>query len=262
MLIRASFVIVTVSASTLRESVLPAGTQFADYVNVHNYVSSTQNIYVDNQAWNAADPTLNGVWDGLFTEMGLTWNKHFAGYSNTDLLTLARVTTETGWDSVSNIGGERTQGTVLVNTYLSQFKRGWRYTFVYMLRDGEGGGGNQGVFNSDSSPKLAARYIHNMTSILADSGPTASPGKLNYSISGEPSTVHDMLLQKSDGTFELVIWGEIASGSSSIIVNLGQSRASVNLYDVTSGTTPITTQTNISSTTLNVSDHALILEIN
>ena len=48
------------------QTALPDGTQYADYANPHNYVSSTRKIYVDNQAWNAADPTLNGPWDGLF----------------------------------------------------------------------------------------------------------------------------------------------------------------------------------------------------
>ena len=96
---------------------------------------------------------------------------------------------------VSGIGGERTQGTVLVNTYLAQFKRAWRYTFIYQLRDGEGGGsGNFGLFNSNSTPKPAATYIHNLTTILADPGQVTSPGSLNYSIVNEPATVHDLLI--------------------------------------------------------------------
>jgi hypothetical protein len=173
------------------------GTQYADFANTHNYVSSTRKIHVDNQAWNAADPTLNGPWDGLFGNYGVTWRHHYHGYSNEDLLTLPRVTTETGWDSVSDIGGERTQGTVLVNTYLAQFKRGSRYTFVYQLRDGEGGSGNQGLYNSNSTPKLAATYIHNLTTILADTAPIASPGSLNYSIVAEPATVHDLLIKRA-----------------------------------------------------------------
>ena len=80
------------------QTTFPDGTQYADYANTHNYVSSTQKIYVDNQAWNAADPTLNGPWDGLFGGYGITWRHHFRGYSKEQLLTLPRVTTETGWD--------------------------------------------------------------------------------------------------------------------------------------------------------------------
>jgi hypothetical protein len=239
----------------------PDGTQYADYANPHNYVASTQKIYVDNQSWNAADPTLNGPWDGLVGEYRVTWRNHFKGYSTDQLLTLPRVTTETGWDSVSGIGGERTQGTVLVNTYLAQFKRGWRYTFIYQLRDGEGGEGNQGLFNSNSTPKMAATYIHNLTTILVDKINVASPGTLNYSIVDEPVTVHDLLIQKSNGTFDLVVWDEKVSGDDQVKVNLGRPHAAVNIYDVTLGANPIETFTDIDSVSLHLSDHAVIIEV-
>jgi hypothetical protein len=239
----------------------PDGTQFADYANAHNYVSSTRKIYVTNQAWNAADPTLNGPWDGLFGEYGITWRHHYQGYSNEQLLTLPRVTTETGWDSVSGIGGEAIQGTVLLNTYLAQFKRGWRNTFIYQLRDGEGGSGNQGLFNSNSTPKLAATYIHNLTTILADTMPVDSPGPLNYSIVDQPATVHDLLIQKSDGKFELVVWDENVRRGDSVRINLGSTFPTVNIYDVTIGTTPTQTLSNVGFVSLDLNDHALIIEI-
>jgi hypothetical protein len=223
--------------------------------------------YVDNQAWQAADPVLDshwGVldshWDGLYGEYGRTWKRHFKGYSNAELQTLPRVTTETGWDAASP-DEERTQGIVLVNTYLAQFKRGWRYTIIYELGEGEGGGGNQGLFHQDWTPKLVATYIHNLTSILADNVPVESPGKLNYFITNAASTVHDLLLQKSSGSFELVVWGEQVTGENAIIVSLGGSYASVKIYDTTVGTTPIQVLTGVSSVPLTISDHALILEI-
>lgn len=241
-------------------TILSEGTQFADYANVHNYVSGLNMGYVDNQAWQAADPTLNGGWDGLYSEYGTTWKRHFKGYTKAELLTLPRVTTETGWDAASP-KEERIQGTVLVNTYLAQFKRGWRYTFIYQLGEGEGGGGNQGLFHQNWTPKLAATYIHNLTSILADDRPIASPGKLNYAIENAPSTVHDLLLQKSTGAFELVVWGEQVSGENNITVNLGNTYATVKIYDTTVGVTPVQTLTNAASVPLVISDHAMILEI-
>jgi hypothetical protein len=240
----------------------PEGTKYADYANTHNYVTSNRKAYVDNQAWQAADPTLNGPWDGLYVEYGTTWRNHFRGNSDDQLLTLPRVTTETGWDSVSDIGGERTQGAVLVNTFLAQFKRGWRYTFIYQLRDGEGGNGNQGLFNSNSTPKLAATYIHNLTTILADTMPVASPGFMNYSINRQSATVHDLLIQKSSGVFEIVIWDENVSGTDYVVVNFGRPHAVVKVYDVTVDTTPTQTFANVGSVSLNLNDHALIIEIN
>jgi hypothetical protein len=74
---------------------MPDGTQYADYANTHNYVCGHSSKLVDNVAWNASDPTLNGDWDGPYVEYGHTWHGGFAGYSNADLMTLPRVTTET-----------------------------------------------------------------------------------------------------------------------------------------------------------------------
>jgi hypothetical protein len=251
------FLTIPAGAGTL----LPAGTRFADFANVHNYVSGIRIGRVDNQAWHAADPVLDTHWDGLFGEYGRTWLKHFQGYPTAELETLPRVTTETGWES-RNRREERTQGIVLLNTYLAQFKRGWRYTFIYELGEGEGGGGNYGLFHSDWSPKLAATYIHNLTSILVDRDAAAPPaGEFDYAIEKAPDTVHDLLLMKSSGIFELVIWGEQVAGSNGITIRLGSRQRSVKVYDTTVGTDPVQTLTDVTEIPLTVSDHALILEI-
>ena len=239
---------------------LSDGTAFADYANVHNYVSGVHGGYGDNQAWQAADPTLSARWDGLYGNYGSTWRRHFRGYSNSQLEVLPRVTTETGWDAATP-DEERLQGVVLLNTYLAQFKRGWRYSFIYHLGDGEGGGGHQGLFHHDWTPKLAATYIHNLTSILADDASVANPSKLEYSIANADDTVHDLLLQKSDGAFELVVWGERVSGDSDVVVNLGGTHAEIRIYDATSGMAPVETITHTDSIPLKVGDHAMIIEI-
>ena len=244
-------------------TLMPDGTQYADYANVHNYVSSTNaNLYEDNQAWKAADPILNSWWDGLYAEYGHTWRRPgFLGYSDADLQTLPRVTTETGWDTSKDPGGQTVQGKVLVNTYLSQFKRGWSYTFIYELIDGEGSRGNQGLYTAAYVPKLAAAYIHNLTTVLADQNAIANPGYLDYSIPSEPSTVHDILLEKSNGSFELAVWGEQVSGSNNVVITFGKSHETVNVYDVTVGTDPVQTYSGVDSVPLTMSDHAMIVEI-
>lgn len=240
------------------------GTVFADYANTHNYVCGTQNLGIgDNQAWNAADPTLNSHWDGLYVEYGHTWwGAGFNGYTHDQLLTLARVTTETGWTTSggSNNITQEQQARLFLNLYLAQFTRGWKYTFIYMLRD-DPSQGYWGLFNTDYTPKISGTYLHNFTTILADTGAIDSPGHLIYSIPGRPATVHDLLLQKSNGAFELVVWGENASGSSTVSVNLGTTFATVNIYDPVQGTTPTQTLTDVSSVQLSLSDHPLILEI-
>src|SRR5262249_25418574 len=105
-------------------TLMPAGTQFADYANVHNYIYHPNAPGLeDNKTWKAADPTSACKVDGLFGNYGVTWAKHFRGYSETELLTLPRVTTETG----CTIGGPVTEegpAPNLLSTYPDQFKQG------------------------------------------------------------------------------------------------------------------------------------------
>jgi hypothetical protein len=250
------FLVVPDGANTL----FPKGTRFADYVNAHNYVSGNGNQYEDNQAWNAADPTLQGRWDGLYGNNAVTWLKRYHGYSDTQLPTVPRVTTETGWEATADAESQRTQGTILTNTYLAQFKRGWAYTFVYEMKDGEGSIGEQGLYRGNT-PKLAAVYLHNLTALLSDNRPISKPGSLDYVIRDQPVTVHDLLLQKSDGRFELVIWDERVRDTDVIMVHLGARHRIVKVYDITGGTAPAQTFSDTAAVQLTLGDHAMIVEI-
>ncbi len=58
----------------------------------------------------------------------------------------------------------------------------------------------------------------------------------------QPEAVHDLLLQKSDGTFALIIWGELyAGGEEDITVNFARTHNTITVYDPTKGTDPINT---------------------
>jgi hypothetical protein len=239
---------------------LPDGTVYADFANTHNYVCGHLSAPVDNNAWNAEDPTLNSSWDSLYVEYGDTWHEHFAGYSDPQLITLPRVTTETGWATQgSNSITEAQQGAIFLDLYLDAFKRGWSYTFIYMLRD-DPVQGYWGLVHTDYTPKGSGTYLHNFTTILADA-PSTVADSLNYSIPNEPATVHDLLLEKANGTYELAVWDENASGSDSVTVNLGTTYSSINLYDPTIGPTPTQTLSNVNAVPLTLSNHPMIIEI-
>jgi len=249
-------------------TLMPDGSKFADYLNTHNYVCghNLKGITEDNIAWNAEDPVMNGQWDGIWVEYGHTWwGKGFDGYSKAQLEKLPRVTTETGWKTPGGPGddgtaiSEQQQGKLFLNLYLDACKRGWTHTFIYMLRDSNGQG-YWGLVHNDYTPKTSATFLHNLTTILADNSSTFSPGKVVYTITGEPATVHDLLLQKSNSTFELAIWDEQANGCSEITVNLGAAYPSIKVYDPTVGTAPTQTLANASSIRLSLSDHPMIVE--
>jgi hypothetical protein len=245
------------------QTLMPDGTKYANYANVHNYIYHPHSPYpADNKVWDASDPTAASKVDGLFGNFGVTWNKGFQGYSQEELDSLPRVTTETG----SNIGGrvtEELQGLNLMNLYLAQFARGYAHTSVYLLRDRTDEGGNQtfGFFRPDYSPRKAATYLHNLTTILADNGTIDKSGWLDFTISNKPKTVHDLLLQRSDGTFQLVLWGERLSGQDRVTIDLNVKPASVEIYDPTVGVEPVQKLNGIKTIELTLTDHPMIIAI-
>jgi hypothetical protein len=240
---------------------LPEGTKFADSANVHNYIYHPGSPGLqDNKTWNAADPTSACKVDGLFGNYGVTWGKHFRGYSETELLTLPRVTTETGC-TIDGPVTDEIQALNLLTMYLDQFKRGWSHTAVYLLRDRTDEGGNQsfGFFKSDYTPRKAAVYLHNLTTILADQGMPGNLGQVKYTLSEQPATVHEMLLQKSDGTFALIVWNERLKGTDEVTVQLGEKYAAVKVFDPTIGTEPVQSPGTVDSLKLTLSDHPVIV---
>ena len=244
-------------------TVMPDGTWYADYATCHNYFlhPSHPGLY-DNQTWNAADPGPLCKVDGLYGNYGKTWRSKFKGYTEDQLKDLPKVTTETGATLDGALNDEK-QGRLYLNLYLAQFKRKWSYTAIYLLRDRSDEDGNQtfGFYQKDYTPRKAAVYLHNFTTILADKGAAKKPGTLAYTIANCPETVHDLLLQKSNGKFQLVIWDEKANGSDEVKLTLGKKAALAKVYDPTIGVNPTATYRNISEVTLNLSDHPVVVEL-
>lgn len=242
-------------------TLMPDGTRYADFANVHNYIYHPGSPgLADNKSWNAADPTSACKVDGLYGNYGRTWAKHFRGYSETELWTLPRVTTETGC-TISGPITEDIQALNLLSLYLDQFKRGWSHTAVYLLRDRTDEGGNQtfGLFRPDYQPRKAAVYLHNLTTILGDQGAPVTPGQLHYSIPDQPGTAHELLLQKADGSFWLVVWSERLQGSDEVTVHFRHTHPAIKVYDPTVGTEPVQELARADSVRLTLSDHPWIL---
>jgi hypothetical protein len=245
------------------QALMPDGTKYADYANVHNYIYHPHSRRpADNKTWDAADSTAASKVDGLFGNFGVTWLRGFQGYDQEQLNTLPRVTTETG-AVIEGPVTEQMQGLHLLNLYLAQFKRGYAYTSVYLLRDRTDEAGNQsfGFFQTDYSPRKAAIYLHNLTTILADQGVLANPGELDFEIMKQPNTVHELLLQRSDGTFQLVVWDERLSGEDRVTIHLGTIQARAIIYDPTVGVEPVQTLTNVNSLELRLNNHPLVIAI-
>ena len=245
------------------KTLLPAGTHFADFANVHNYIYHPGSPgLADNKTWNAADPSSLCRVDGLYGNYGRTWAKHFPGYSESDLESLPRVTTETGC-TVDGKVTEEIQALNLLSLYLDQFKRGWAHTAVYLLRDRTDEGGNQsfGFFDRDYKPRKAALYLHNLTTILQDRNGPLPRKQFEYGLSAMSATMHEMLLQKSDNTFALLVWNEKLKGEEELTVHFAQAPATVKVYDPTRGIEPLESYKSCGKLKLTLSDHPRILLI-
>jgi hypothetical protein len=244
-------------------ALMPDGTRYADYATCHNYFlhPSHPGLY-DNQTWNAADPGPLCKVDGLFGNYGKTWRSKFKGYTEAELTDLPKVTTETG-ATLDGALDEEKQARLYLNLYLAQFKRKWSYTAIYLLRDRSDEDGNQsfGFYKADYTPRKAATYLHNFTTILADKGMLSKPKRLAYTIANKPETVHDLLLQNSYGKFQLIVWAEKATGSEAIKISLGKKFKSIKIYDPTIGTSANQTLTDVNEVPLLLTDHPLVIEL-
>ncbi len=242
---------------------MPEGTTFADVANVHNYfIHPNWPALSNNQTWNASDPSSACRVDGLYGNNGVTWSKGYRGYTEEECMRLRKVTTETG-TTIDEVVTEEIQGLMYMSCYLAQYARGWEYTSMYILRDRSDESGNQtfGFYTTDYTPRTSAHYLHNLTTILKDDKSIETPGRIAYSIPDKPETVHTLLLQKYDGTYELVVWGErFSGGRDNIVLKLDKVYSHINIYDPTKGTGVVDTFENTSEIPLTMTNHPYIVE--
>jgi hypothetical protein len=162
-----------------------------------------------------------------------------------------------------------------LNFLFDAFEQGFRRTYLYELSDeyaddaGQNAEHHFGLFRADWSPKTAAIALHNLTTILDDTG-SGSPSELSYTLTGMPATGHQLFLQESDGTFVLALWNdaEIWSGIKEISVpdvevhlELGQQAHVVEIFDPLDGTAPMNTMNNLQGIDLYVPDHPILVFI-
>jgi hypothetical protein len=205
--------------------------------------------------------------------------------SQIDAPGLPTVITETGFNTDPNDTYSGTdqavQAKYTLDILMDAYKDGVAQTFLYQLLDGVSDPNNTtpqdhwGLFNSDGTPKLAATAIHNLTSILNDPGASSSftPGSLSYTVTNLTTAYgNQLLLEKSNGTFDLVLWGEptiwnpntqkeIAAPDDYVTVTFAQVEGTVYVLDPLLGGTPIATYQNVQQIQVDVTDHPLIIEV-
>lgn len=129
-------------------------------------------------------------------------------------------------------------------------------TYLYGLVDDSSG--NWGLFNADGTARPAATAIHNLVSLLSDTG--SGGGSLAYSLTDSTGGLNSTLLAKSDGTFWLALWNE-TSGADAVTLNLANAATQIQVFDPLTGTTAIQSVSNSATLNLTLPDHPLLVEI-
>jgi hypothetical protein len=128
--------------------------------------------------------------------------------------------TEAGYHNALNTSGthfpttEAAAGTYAPQLLLEHFIRGTVRVYNYELLDEGSDPGksdqedNFGLVRHDFTPKPAFTAMKNLLALAADPGPAFTPGSLAYRVDGAPSDLRQVLLQKRDGRFLLLLWRE------------------------------------------------------
>ena len=183
--------------------------QYIDYANLHLY---------QWRRW----PGNNGSGDSGYGT--ITWFfDHEARYQSPSGKSIQA--TEAGYNNMILNGGisEEAEGKYTIRMFAEFFRRGIVRTYKYELVNENNKRGREGIFGllrSDLSEKPAFRAVKNLITILTDKGSDFTPGSLNYTFNGNTNNTRQILFQKRNYDFYLMVWLEVPSWDMAASIDL------------------------------------------
>jgi hypothetical protein len=173
---------------------------------------------------------------------------------------------------------ETISGQYMPRLYAEYFNSGISRTYAYELVDQGPSTANReenfGLLRFDMSEKPAFVAMKNVIHLLEEPGADFVPGSLDYTLSSasDISQVHHTLLQKSDGTFYLLLWqeepaynrfaeSEIINPALAVTLTLNQPIDAARTYLPNLSLTPTATYAVPATIDLSVPDQMLIVEL-
>ncbi|MBC5801681.1 MAG: hypothetical protein GIX03_01430 [Candidatus Eremiobacteraeota bacterium] len=123
--------------------------------------------------------------------------------------------TETDYNDNSSNGGhcavpDDVMAKYVARTQTERFNLGEPRIYWFSLKDRpQVIAGDEGLLRSNNSPKPAYIEMTNLMQVVGDAT-SSTPQPINWALVGS-ATIHHTLLQKSDGTYELLLWNEVPS---------------------------------------------------
>jgi len=188
------------------------------------------------------------------------------------------VSTETGYFNNRNSPGvsEAAAGKYIPRLFLESFNydipRTYSYELINAFNDPNNSAMNFGLLRNDGSEKPAYVALKNLIGLLSEPGANFTPGSLDYTLEGDTTNIHNTLLQKSDGTFYLILWQEVPSFDlqQQVDISVPEVQTTLNLsttiseaatYDPSNSLNPTAQYTNPNQLALNVSDSPLVIRL-
>jgi hypothetical protein len=193
--------------------------------------------------------------------------------------------TEAGYHNAISAGpeaqpvvSERAAAVYVPRLFLEHFRGGIERTYLYELLDerpdpaGRDAEQHFGLIRSDSSRKPAFAALRNLIAILRDPGPEFEASSLDFSLKAGDS-VNQVLLQKRDGTFYLVLWRPDTSAWSKAArtnldpppalarVSFDRPAQRVRAYAPVQSTRPVGSWANAESVSVELRAEPVVLEI-
>jgi hypothetical protein len=173
---------------------------------------------------------------------------------------------------------EQAAAKYILRLFLEDFARGIPRTYLYELLDeapNPGLADNQmhwGLIRADGSEKPAFVALKRLIEDLNDNSEPVSEKLLDWTLSEGQPTIHHLLLEKTNGEFDLVLWQEIPSydtnGQRDIVIpparttlHLQRAARVVTVYEPVLQDGALRRYANVSMVPLQIPDHPLIVAI-
>lgn len=163
----------------------------------------------------------------------------------------------------------------LTRMLLENFNRNIKRTFLYEFIDESSGSDREasfGLLRYDGSAKPAYTAIKNIISVLKSKQTDFKPVSLDYTLSGNHKSIRSTLLQKSDGTFFLILWQDadswnseskkdIAVAALNVKLSLANTATKIEIYDPLKSTSATKTLADVKDIQVQVPDSPIIVKL-
>jgi hypothetical protein len=244
-----------------RENMAATGdlSPWCDYGNTHTYLSGEM-------------PERDSIWDG-----------ELAAAANNSAAKPVQVT-ETGYHNgvngtVGHLGtSELASGIYMPRLFLENFRRGLLRSYAYELLDQREDPSKTdieaafGLLRNDFSKKPAAVAVERLIGLLSDRGASFKPTGLAYRLEGAPATARQLLLQKRDGSFDLVLWNAVSVWDTEqrvdtnppdvpVTLTLGEPIAGAEVFEPNTSADPVATFASPTSVALDLSERVTVVKL-